>query len=179
MWQHFLLKLLSTLPPSAVFDYFQTHELKQFVWPAQSAVVFDAGFPVLWLLASNLCPGRRACWELKNKLRITSIEEILKLNKPLGQGRKVWCSNLSWCQVFILGGVFKECWNDPPLFYEVTQLNTFADGFISCGKKKKGPLQPSAKKLKNRKKTSGNPSPPTALFTHPACTNMQMVAVMD
>lgn len=48
-----------------------------------------------------------------------------------------------------LGGGFKECWKDLPLFYEVTKLNTFADWFIKC---EKMPLAAICQKLKKEKR---------------------------
>lgn len=52
-----------------------------------------------------------------------------------------------------MGGVWKNVSRmDPLLFYGVTKLNTFADGFIKCEKKeKKMPLAAICQKLKEWK----------------------------
>lgn len=54
----------------------------------------------------------------------------------------------------LFGGLLKNVFREGPLlFYEVTKENTFAEGFIKCGKKKKkSPTsQPSAPKTKEGK----------------------------
>ena len=50
---------------------------------------------------------------------------------------------------------------------------------IHYWKEKKCPLQPTAKNLRKEKQEVTQAHQHTALFTHPSCTNTQMVAVMD
>lgn len=58
----------------------------------------------------------------------------------------------------LFGGLLKDIFREgPPLFYEVTKQNTFADGFIECGKKgkekeRKAPLGAICPKNKRGKK---------------------------
>lgn len=99
MWQHFCCNCSAlSHAPSAAFHYFQTHELKQFVCSAQSAVAFDVSSPVLrWCsLANNQCfcrggGGAGEGWE--HKIEVTTSVWIINSRKVTKGNNRCWCTS--------------------------------------------------------------------------------------
>lgn len=154
MWQHFCCNCSTVSHPLQHFIISKPTSLNNL--SAQLSQLC----PLMW--APQCCVRVHWQWETREKRRGGASGYIL-----FNQGESVNCSKIklrrqkhedfksSKVRVWpthlnsLFGGLLKNAFREgPPLFYEVTKENTFAEEFIKCGKEEKPPSQPSAPKTK-------------------------------